>query len=121
MTELAAATAAAPRSGDAHADTPGTAWSRWRSVVLLSIVVTVAAALVALVPALVLDTRWSYAFVMTRWMVVFALLALPLVHQVARRRGSTWSLPWGLRTPATGLLLTLEGIAWDIVSAQLRG
>jgi hypothetical protein len=93
--------------------------ARLRSVVLLSLLVTGAAALVALLPALVSDIRWAWAFVMIRWMVVFALLALPLVHQVAQRRGATWELAWGLRTPATGLLLTVEGIVWDIVSAQL--
>ena len=95
------------------------AWSRVRSVVLLSLLVTGAAAVVAVVPALISDVRWSWAFVMIRWCVVFVLLALPLVQQVARRRGSSWELPWGLRTPATGLLLTVEGIVWDIVSAQL--
>jgi hypothetical protein len=52
---------------------------------------------------------------------VFALLALPLVHQAARRLGASWSLPWSLRTPATGLLLTVEGICWDIVAAHVRG
>jgi hypothetical protein len=51
--------------------------------------------------------------------VVFALLALPLLHQAARRMGRTWDLPWALRTPATALLLTAEGIVWDIVSANL--
>jgi hypothetical protein len=96
-----------------------TGWARLRSVVLLSLLVTGGAALVAVVPAAVSDVRWSWAFVMIRWMVVFVLLALPLVHQVARARGASWALPWGLRTPATGLLLTLEGIVWDIVSAQL--
>ena len=114
MTELAANVVPIPATVDATG-------ARVRSVVLLSVVVTAAAALVATVPAAIFETRWSYAFVMTRWMVVFALLALPLLHQLARRRGSAWSLPWGLRTPATGLLLTVEGIAWDIVSAQLRG
>lgn len=95
------------------------AWSRLRSVVLLSLLVTGAAAVVAFVPALVIGVRWSWAFVMIRWCVVFVLLALPLAQQVARRRGAAWELPWGLRTPATGLLLTVEGIAWDIASAQL--
>lgn len=94
---------------------------RLRSVVLLSIAVTAVAALVAVVPALAFDVRWSLAFVYLRWGVVFALLTLPLAHQLAVRRGRTWELAWGLRTPATGLLLTVEGIVWDIVSAQLRG
>lgn len=93
----------------------------WRGVVGLSIVVTIAAALFALVPALALDARWSYVFVMTRWIVVFVLLALPLVHQLAMRRGTDLALPWALRTPATALVLTVEGIAYDIISANLRG
>jgi hypothetical protein len=115
MNELAAPAVLAP-----DADAVG-AWERLRSVVLLSLVVTAGAALVAIVPAVLLDQRWSLTFVITRWLVVFALLALPLVHQAARRLGASWTLPWGLRTPATGLLLTLEGIAWDIVSAHVRG
>lgn len=94
---------------------------RVRSVVLLSVLVTAGAALVALVPALAWDVRWSLAFVYVRWGVVFALLLLPLGHQVARRRGSSWALPWALRTPATALVLTAEGIVWDIVSARMRG
>jgi hypothetical protein len=116
MRELAATLPAAPAS-PAVADASG--WARARSVVLLSLLVTIAAALFAIAPAGLLDVRWSVAFVVTRWLVVFALLALPLVHQVATRLGMAWSLPWGLRTPATGLLLTLEGIAWDIASAHL--
>lgn len=113
MTDLAATTAddtiATPEPG------------RVRSVVLLSVLVTAGAAIIALVPATAFDVRWSLAFVYVRWGVVFALLALPLAHQVAARRGHAWLLPWALRTPATALLLTIEGIAWDIVSAQVRG
>lgn len=95
--------------------------SRAWDVVLLSVLVTVGAGLAALVPALAFGVRWSLAFVYIRWGFVFALLALPIVHQVATRSGRTWALPWALRTPATALLLTAEGIVWDIVSAQLRG
>lgn len=113
MTELAATAPAPPVAEESG-------WARLRAVVLLSLVVTLAAALFAFLPARVLEVRWSVAFVITRWLVVFALLALPLVHQAATRMGVSWSLPWGLRTPATGLLLTLEGIAWDIASAQLH-
>ena len=115
MTELAA-TVPAPASST---DSEESGWARLRWVVLLSVAVTAAAALFAIVPAALLDVHWSVAFVITRWLVVFALLALPLVHQAATRLGIGWSLPWGLRTPATGLLLTLEGIAWDIASANL--
>jgi hypothetical protein len=91
-----------------------------RDVVLLSLGVTALAALAALVPALAFGVRWSLAFVYIRWCVVFVLLALPLLHQLLVRLGVAWQLPWGLRTPATALLLTAEGIAYDIISAQLR-
>ncbi|MCW2928444.1 MAG: hypothetical protein JWM86_2412 [Thermoleophilia bacterium] len=91
----------------------------WRGVVGLSLAVTAAAALFALVAALAVDARWSYVFVMTRWIVVFVLLALPLAHQVAMRRGARLPLPWALRTPATALVLTIEGIAYDIISANV--
>lgn len=92
-----------------------------REVVLLSLLVTAVAALVALAPAVAVDMRWSLAFVYVRWYLVFALLVAPLLHRAALRRGWSWRLPWGLRTPATALLLTCEGIVWDIVSAHLRG
>ncbi len=94
--------------------------TNWRQALLLSVAVTVAAAIFAFVLRAAVGTDWSYVFVISRWMVVFALLALPLVHQVVVRRGGSWDLPWSLRTPATGLLLTLEGIAWDIVAANVH-
>jgi hypothetical protein len=90
-----------------------------RDVVLLSLAVTAFAALAALVPALAFGVRWSLAFVYIRWSLVFVLLSLPLAHQLLVRLGVAWQLPWGLRTPATALLLTCEGIAYDIISAQL--
>lgn len=90
------------------------------AVILCSLLVTAAAALVALVALLATDARWSLAFVIARWLFVAALLATPLVHQVATRLGATWRMPWALQTPATALLLTCESIAFDIVSAQLH-
>ncbi len=92
--------------------------SGWWSALGLSLLVTAAAALLSLFMRAVLGTDWSYVFVISRWLVVFALLLLPLAHQVVVRRGGSWNLPWSLRTPATGLLLTVEGIVWDIVAAN---
>ena len=91
----------------------------WWTALGLSLLVTVAAALLALVLRAAIGTDWSYVFVVSRWLVVFALLLLPLAHQVVVRRGGSWNLPWALRTPATGLLLTIEGVAWDILAANL--
>lgn len=95
--------------------------TNWWSAIRLSIAVTAAAAVFAYVLQLVADTDWSYVFVITRWMVVFALLALPLAYQVAAKWGTRLPLPWAIRTPATALVLTIEGIAYDIISAHLRG
>lgn len=99
---------------------PARARSQWLQALGLSLVVTVAAALLSLASRAALGTDWSFVFVISRWMVVFALLLLPLAHQLVVRRGGSWDLPWSLRTPATGLLLTLEGIAWDIVAANVH-
>lgn len=92
----------------------------WWTALALSLVVTAAAAIFALALRLGIGSDWSYVFVITRWMVVFALLVLPLIHQGVTRAGRSWDLPWSLRTPATGLLLTIEGIAWDIVAANVH-
>ncbi|MCB0878842.1 MAG: hypothetical protein KDC46_07665 [Thermoleophilia bacterium] len=97
---------------------PARGRSQWWSALGLSLLVTAAAALFSLALKLTAGTDWSVVFVVSRWMVVFALLLLPLLHQLVVRRGSTWNLPWSLRTPATGLLLTIEGIAWDIIAAH---
>lgn len=90
-----------------------------RDVVVCSLVVSAAAALVAVPIAFALDTRWSLVFVILRWLLVAALLITPAVQQIATRSfGATWQLPWALRTPATALLLTCESILFDIISAQ---
>lgn len=89
-----------------------------RNVVLFSLSITAASALLALGVASVSATRWSLAFVVLRWIIVAALIATPLIHQVARRFGAQWTMPYALRTPATALLLTCESIAFDILSAH---
>jgi FtsH-binding integral membrane protein len=91
-----------------------------RSVVICSLLVTLAAAIVAtLVAAAAPDLRWSVAFVVARWLCVAALLVTPLLHQVVVRLGGSWRMPWVLQTPATALLLTTESILLDILSARL--
>lgn len=90
-----------------------------RGIVLFSLAVTLCAAVVALVVALMTGARFTLAFVVLRWCIVGTLLATPLVHQIASRRGANWQLPWALRTPATALLLTCESVAFDIASAHL--
>lgn len=97
-----------------------TRWQAVRDVLVFSLSVTTAAALVAGVVALASDTRFLLAFVILRWCLVAVLLATPLIHQASMRLGATWRLPWALRTPATALLLTCEFICFDIVSAQFH-
>jgi hypothetical protein len=89
-----------------------------RDVVVFSLSITAASALLALAVDAVSATRWSLAFVVLRWVIVAALLATPLVQQIAQRFGATWKLPYALRTPATAVLLTCESIVFDIVSAH---
>ena len=91
-----------------------------RDVVVCSLLVTAAAASLAVVAALTSGVRWSLAFVVLRWLLVAALLATPLVHQVAVRFGARWRMPWALQTPATAVLLTCESIAFDIISSHVR-
>jgi len=90
-----------------------------RDVVLCSLLITAAAALVALAVSGASGAEWSVAFVIARWLFVAALLATPLLHQLAVRFGMGWRMPWVLATPATALLLTCESIAFDIASARL--
>jgi hypothetical protein len=90
-----------------------------RDVVLCSLLVTTSAALVALVVAVPLDVDWSVVFVIARWLFVAALLMTPLVHQAVMRLGGAWRMPWVLQTPATALVLTVESILLDILSARL--
>lgn len=98
--------------------TPGRAF---RDIVVCSMLVTLAAALVAAAAPLAFDVRWSFGFVIARWIFVAALLTTPLLHQLAVRFGVGRRMPWVLRTPATALLLTVESIAFDILSARLGG
>jgi hypothetical protein len=111
-----------PTSAPTRIDQPAaerTFGSGLRDVVLCSIGVTTMAAAVALPLAALLGERWSLVFVIVRWLCVAALLATPLLHQVLVRMGVTWRMPWVLQTPATALVLTLESIALDILSARL--
>lgn len=88
-------------------------------VVLCSLFVTAAASLVAAAGAALADARWSLMFVIARWCFVAALLATPVIHQIAVRFGAGTRMPWALQTPATALLLTTESIVFDIASARL--
>ena len=88
-------------------------------IVAFSISTTIAAALLAFGASLLSDVRWSIAFVVLRWLIVAALVATPLIHQVVRRFGARFTMPYALRTPATAVLLTCESIAFDILSARL--
>jgi hypothetical protein len=90
-----------------------------RDVVICSLLVTASAAVVATAIALPADLRWSLTFVIVRWLCVAALLATPLIHQAIVRLGGTWRMPWVLQTPATALVLTVESILLDILSARL--
>lgn len=110
-----------------QADADAAAWPRAarsrargaRDVLVCSLTVTTFAAAAALVASLASDVRWSLAFVVLRWLLVAALLTTPLLHQVAVRLGAAWRMPWVLRTPATALLLTVELVAFDVLSARL--
>ncbi len=88
-------------------------------VIACSLLVTALAAVAGLAVAAATEVRWNYAFVIARWICIFALILVAVVDQVAQRRRLTWRAPWVLRTPATVLLLVCESIAFDIVSAQL--
>lgn len=91
-----------------------------RDVIACSLLVTAIAASLAVVAAVATDVRWSLAFVVLRWLLVAALLATPLVHQVAVRFGARWRMPWALQTPATAVLLTCESITFDIISSHFH-
>jgi hypothetical protein len=92
--------------------------STWRVVLVFSVCVTLAAAAVAALAWWLLDADFSLTFVYLRWLVVFTLLAAPLVHRwLLAPRGVV--LPTPFRTPATALLLACESIGYDIVSARL--
>jgi hypothetical protein len=111
---------ATPGSGRQLPDEP--ARSRRRAaleVVAVSLAVTAAAAVVASLAAPLLATRFSLAFVVLRWVIVGVFLVTPLLHQLALQRGSARRLPFALRTPATALVLTVESIVFDVLSARL--
>ena len=89
-------------------------------VIACSIAATCVAAIVGYLWHLATGTRWTLAFVIARWIFIAAILVLPFVQLTLVRRGSTFSIPWALRTPWTPLLLTVESVVIDIVSAQLH-
>lgn len=93
---------------------------RTLEVVLCSIAVTLTAALLGYLWHLAVGTRWSLAFVIARWICIAIILLLPFVQVLLTRRGALRSIPWALRTPWTPLLLTVESVLIDIVSAQLH-
>ena len=90
-------------------------------VVACSLLVTCLAALVGFGWHAAFGTRWALAFVIARWIFIACILLLPFVQLALTRRGSARSIPWALRTPWTPLLLTVESVVIDIVSAQLHG
>lgn len=104
---------------DAALPRPTSRARRVSDVVACSLVVTALAALAGLAVAAATDVHWNYAFVIARWICIFTLILVAVASQVSERTGRTWRAPWVLRTPATVLLLTVESIAFDIVSAQL--
>lgn len=89
-------------------------------VVACSLSVTTAAAAVASILYFLIEQRWSLIFVVARWICVAALLITPLMHQALTRFGIKHRIPWVFQTPATALLLTLESITLDIISAHFK-
>ena len=92
---------------------------RATEVIACSLLVSALAAFAGLVVALASDVRWNYAFVVARWICIFTLILVAAAGQLAERRSWSWSTPWVLRTPATVLLLVVESIAFDIISANV--
>ena len=107
--------------------TPAAAPTRERSlgraaleVLVFSLAVSASAALVALALWATTEVRFNLAFVYLRWGMVAVLFSTPLLHQLlVRVRPGAPGLPLVLRTPATALVLTVESIGFDILSAQL--
>jgi hypothetical protein len=92
----------------------------FRTVALTSIAVTATCAPVGALIALATGTRFMLAFVMLRWLVVLVLLVTPILYRtIFVRQG--WTLPYVMQTPLTALLLTIESIGVDILSARLHG
>lgn len=98
------------------------AWlRRLLEVVACSLAVTCLAAAVGYGWHVAFGTRWALAFVIARWIFIATILLLPFVQLALDRRGARRSIPWALRTPWTPLLLTVESVVIDIVSARLHG
>lgn len=98
---------------------PGSRLRRVGEVVACSLVVTAFAAFVGLAVSIPTAVHWNYAFVIARWICIFALILVAVANKVAERTDRSWRAPWVLRTPATVLLLVCESIAFDIASARL--
>ena len=93
---------------------------RVAEVIACSLVATCIAALLGYVWHVLTGTRWTLAFVIARWVLIAAILLLQFIQIALQRRGSSRTIPWALRTPWTPLLLTVESVVIDIVSAQLH-
>lgn len=89
-------------------------------VILCSLAVTTLAALAATLIYLFIDTRWALIFVIARWIFIALILLLPFVHMALMKTKSSLHIPWALRTAWTPLLLTIESITIDIISAHLK-
>lgn len=88
----------------------------WIDVVVFSVSITCASAVFALIASFATDAAFSVIFVIARWCVVGVLILTPLLSQLSRGR---LPIPLAMRTPWTALLLTIESIAFDILSARL--
>jgi hypothetical protein len=88
----------------------------WLDVVIFSVLITCASAVFAGLASVVWDAEFSVIFVITRWCVVGVLILTPLLSQLTRGR---LPIPLAMRTPWTALLLTVESIAFDILSANI--
>lgn len=88
------------------------------SVLAFSLAVTAAGAVIAGAVDVVADVDFLLAFVLIRWTVVMVLLVAPIAHRLLLRWSSV-RLPYVMQTPLTALLLTVESICFDILSAQL--
>ena len=93
---------------------------RLLEVVACSLLVTALAALVGYAWHGAFGTRWALAFVIARWIFIAIILLLPFVQHGLTKRGARRSIPWALRTPWTPLLLTVESVVIDIISARLH-
>lgn len=67
---------------------------------------------------LLADVDFLMLFAILRWIVVALLLVTPLLQQLLQLRWDV-RLPYALRTPATALVLTVESICFDILSARI--